>query len=267
MLKKLVVLGVVGFVAVSAVKGTKIGSYLRSEWNAIREDVEAKIPPEKEIARLRNEVKLLHKDLVGVAEQLAKEDVAVEQLTKKVADMRVAQGKEKELLNARAAAIDAATEQVSFGDRKLTIPAAKAELEDGVRLYQTNQKTLEGLEAGLATREKVRDSLVKQLETLKRQKAEMNAAIDALEVKLTNLKLQQMESRYQTDDTRLSKIKEDIQALDEKLDVARKTNERLGGLKESETVKNAGNKSVKDIMAPVNGNAPKPAGQKVPPIE
>ena len=67
MLKKMVVLGVIGFVAVSALGGTKIASYIRSEIREARDRAENNIPPEKEIARLRNELKLLDKDIMTVA--------------------------------------------------------------------------------------------------------------------------------------------------------------------------------------------------------
>jgi peptidoglycan hydrolase CwlO-like protein len=109
MLKKLVIVGIIGFVAVSAVKGSKFGSYIRSEFNSWCDRAEANIPPEKELQRLRNEVKLLDKDIRNVIDHLAKERVAVDQLKEKTAELRARQSKDKELLNARAAAIKGAT--------------------------------------------------------------------------------------------------------------------------------------------------------------
>src|SRR5262249_2329116 len=140
MFKKLVILGIVGFVAVSVVKGSKVGSYIRSEIDAMKARCEANIPPEKEISRLRNEIKQLDKDILAVVNQLAKERVEVTQLKEKTDELRAQQSKDKELLNARAAAIKTAVEKaanekngaeqfVSFGDRQLSINAAKGELE------------------------------------------------------------------------------------------------------------------------------------------
>src|SRR5262245_52210767 len=216
MLKKLVILGIVGFVAVSVVKGSKLGSYIRTEIEALKERAKANVPPEKEIARLRSEIKQLDKDIMAVVDQLAKETVAVDQLRDKANTLRAEQGKSKELLTARADAIKKATEQVTFGDRTLTVAAAKAELEEGVKFYTANQESLKSMDLALASREKVKATLTKQLDTMKNQKKELTAAVDALEAELTALKLQQMESKYQTDDTRLGKIKEDIRALQTK---------------------------------------------------
>ena len=189
---------------------------------------------------------------------------------KEKADEPARQSKDKELLNARAAAIKNATEHVAFGDRTLSIPAAKTELEDGVRRYTANQKSLDGLDAAIASREKVRDSLEKQLETLKNQKAELSAAIDALEAELTALKLQQMESKYQTDDTRLAKIKEDLRALRTKIDVEREKLKLMPAAYDDAPSKSAATaKSVDDIMAPLTTGTPKPTRteERVPVIE
>lgn len=263
MLKKLIVVGIVGFVAVAAVKGSKFGSYIRAEIEALKAKAESSIPPEKELARLRGEIKQLDKDILGVVNQLAKERVEVNQLKEKTDEMAAKQSKDKELLQARANAIKNATEQVTFGDRTMSIPAAKAELEEGVKRFSANQKTLESLEATISTRVRVRDTLEKQLDTLKAQKLELNAAADALEAELTSLKLQQMESKYQTDDSRLAKIKEDMRTLRTKIEIEREKLKLMPTALESPAKAGTSNKSVDDIMAPLAAPA-KPNGQTVP---
>jgi chromosome segregation ATPase len=251
MLKKLVILGIVGFVAVSAVKGSKIGSYIRSEFASWREEAESKIAPEREIARLRNEVKLLDKDIIKLVDQLARERVAVRELQEKADTLRAQQSKGKELLNARAAAIKNAAEQVTFGNRKLSVPDAKADLEEGVRVFTANQKSLDAMDTAIGSRVKVKEGLEKQLDTMKAQKQELTAAIDSLEAELTALKLSQMESKYQTDDTRLAKIKEDIRGLRNRMEVEREKLKLLPAVFDSGSAKGSANKSVDDIMAPL----------------
>lgn len=258
MLKKLVVVGIVGVVAVSAVKNMKVGSYLRSEFDCFQAHVESRIPPEREIVRLRNEIKLLDKDIMTVVGQLARERVEVAQLREKGDDLRAKQSHDKELLQARAAATKAATEQVAFGDRKLSLGEAKAELEEGVRRFTANQKSLEAIDGAVSNREKVKLGLERQLDAMKNQKAELTAAVDSLEAELTALKLQQMESKYQTDDTRLAKIKEDIRSLKTKVAVEREKLALMPSVVESAPTKAAAAKSVDDIMAPL---APKPAAK------
>jgi len=265
MLKKLIVVGIVGFVAVAAIKGSKLGSYIRSEIEALHARAEANIPPEKELARLRNEIKQLDKDILGVVNQLAKERVEVNQLKEKITELQAKQSRDKELLQARANAIKNATEQVTFGDRTLSVPVAKAELEEGVKRFTANQKSLESMEATYASREKVRDTLEKQLETLKAQKGELAAAADALEADLNMLKLQQMESKYQTDDTRLAKIKEDMRSLRTRIEIEREKLKLMPTALENPATKASSTKSVDDIMAPLTPPA-KPANGNTPDV-
>jgi chromosome segregation ATPase len=261
MLKKLVILGVIGFVAVTAIKGSKFGSYVRAEWDALRERCEASIPPEREIARLRSEVAALESDMRSIVKHLAKENVEVAQLREEVADFQQRQGRDKELLTSRGMAIKTAetstTEFVSFGDRKLSIDDAKAELAEGVRRFTNNQKSLEAQTATLASRERVRETLAKQLDTMRNQKNELSAAVDALEAEVTSLKLRQMESKYQTDDSRLAKIKEDIRALKKKLAIEFETHRLMPAAIDDGASKAAAQKSVDDIMAPLSGTSAK----------
>lgn len=262
MLKKMIVLGVIGFVVVSALGGTKVASYIRSEIREARERAENSIPPEKEIARLRNELKQLDKDSLIVVNQVATERVAVRELQAKVSELTAKQSQDKETLNSRAEAIKKAEGHVTFGNRTLSIEAAKAELEEGVKRYATNQKSLDAMEQTLASRIKIRDSLEKQLETLKNQKNELAAAIDAMEAEYNALKLQQMESKYQTDDTRLAKIKDDLRKLKTKVDVEREKLKLMPAALDAPAPAASG-KSVDDIMAPLNAKpAAKPDAPK-----
>ncbi|MCS6866023.1 MAG: hypothetical protein RMJ56_02175 [Gemmataceae bacterium] len=255
MLKKMVILAVIGFVGVTVLAGTKIGSYIRSEFQEARKRVEDNIAPEKEIARLRNEIKLLDKDILKIVELLAKERVDVQQLEAQVKELAARQEKDKALLTSRAEAIKNATEFVMFGNRKVRIDAAKAELQEGVNRYTAAQKALDAMEQTLAQRIKNRDLLEKQLETLKDQKETLKVAVDGMEAELNALKLQQMESKYQTDDTRLAKIKEDLKKLQTRVDVEREKLKLMPKVFEAPATSDISGKSVDDIIAPLNGSS------------
>jgi len=259
MLKKMVILGVIGFVAVTALGGTKLASYIRSEIKQARLDAEDSIPPEKEIARLRDEVKGLDKDIMTVVNQLAKERVGVNHLQADVKALAEKQSDEKDRLNGRAKAIkDAETGKtdgpqfVMFGKRKLSIDDAKAELKADVKRHATNQKSLDTMEQVLEQRIKTRDTLEKQLETLKNQKTELSVAIDAMEAEVNALKLQQMQSKYQTDDTRLANIKENLRKLKTRVDVEREKLKLMPTALDTPAAPAVSNESVDDIMAPLN---------------
>jgi chromosome segregation ATPase len=261
MLKKMVILGVVGFVAVTVLAGTKLGSYIRAEVNEARKRAEDNIPPEKEIVRLRSELKMLDKDKMTIINQLARERVAVNELQGEMKVRSEKLSKEKGQLTERAILIKKAEENkdeqyVSLNGNKTRIDVAKVNLEADVKTFAAQQKTLDTMEATLATRIKVRDTLEKQLDALKNQERELATAIDGLEAELNDLKLQQMESKYQTDDTRLAKIKEDMRKLKTRVDVEREKLKLMPAAMEPTPAPPTSNKSVDDILAPLNGPVP-----------
>ena len=182
--------------------------------------------------------------------QLAKERVEVIQLKMKVDEMAATQSSDKERITVRAEAIKKAEGHVTFGNRTLTVAAAKAELEVDVKRYTAAQKSLAAHESLFANRIKILYNIEKQLEATKNQKSELNTRVDAMEAEHPLLKLQQAESPHQTDDARLTKIKEDLRELRLKIDM------------KSEELKLTqvppGEKSVDDILAPLNPPAKKP---------
>ncbi|AWM38920.1 Chromosome partition protein Smc [Gemmata obscuriglobus] len=225
MLKKMVILGVIGTVAVVAFGGTKAVSYLKSEFRSFSKTVEESIPPEKEIERLKSEVSHLDADYRKLINHLAKERVEVVNLTAKIDEMTAKQNKDLAAYDARYAALEKAekgnTQQVSYGDRTVPLNDARRDLDGLLVRLENNKKSIVAHESLLTNRIKVRDTLEKQLEAMKNQKSELANSIDAMEAELANVKLAQMESKYQTDDTRLARIKEDMQKLKTKLAVER----------------------------------------------
>lgn len=277
MLKKMVILGVIGFVAVSALGGTKFYSYMRSEWKAAQERAEASIPPEKELRRLREEIKLLDKDILAVVDEVAKQRVAVKQLEAQTEKLSAEQAtflknlKDRGTeLKARDEALRGAQGHVTFGDRTFNIAeatknleAAKAELEADAKRYKKNQQSLETMQTTLVNRIKVRDSLEKQLAAMKIQKIELTATADELEAQLAALKVQQTESKFQTDESRMAKIKEDLRNLRTKVDVEKEKLSLMPAAHDAATPTTpTGGKSVDDILSGLEPT--KPVDTKMP---
>ena len=259
MIKKLVIYGIVGVVGWNAVKNTNFASHIRTEISSMRKAVDDNTSPEKDLARIKTDVKLLDIEIQRQIKPLAAEIVRVKELKEQVGELRAKQSQAKEILQARAAAIKSAAETVTFGDRTVPVNTAKAELEEGVKRYTSTQKSLDSLELTLASRERIKDGLEKQLDALRTQKVELAAAVDALEAEVTLLKLQQIESRYQTDDTRLARVKEQIRELKTKVAVHREELKLMPAAFDAVATPAAAGKTVDDIMAPLS--APKAGGK------
>lgn len=249
MIKKLLLLAAVGGLAFVGIRATKMGSYARTEVSALGEWADEQIPVEKKIATMRKEVSGLDRDIEAVKDELAKEIVEVRELNTNTAQFRAQIENEQKSILARGEQLKDATEKVTVGKLTISVPEAKDQLQRDVSRHVNRKKQLASMEQSLGHRERIKDSLEKQLDGMVKQKQELAAAIDAVEAEYKSLQLQQIESKYQTDDSRLAKIKESLRGMRKKLDVEREKL-KLTPRTSEEAVDSA--KSVDEILAPLS---------------
>lgn len=257
MIKKLIVVALVGGLAMAALGKSRLGSYLRSEIKSLRQQAEEQIPPEKEISRLRDEVNLIDKDIKKVVkEQVAKEQERDELLARKRLLEKNLPGMRDRLM-ARAAVVESAEERARAGEadvtvqfspdeRPISLRNAKIKLEVWVGEVAAAEKELAHLDTKIASLNRIILKLDEQQTAMKKAKSDLDAAIDELQEDVLALQIQQMESKYQTDDTRTARIKEAIEKQRKRIDLQRRELAKLQG-----TGDDAASKSVKEIMAPV----------------
>lgn len=259
MLRKMILVAVVGGLAVAAFKGTKWASYVRAELCSMREDAENAVPPEKEIARLRGEIRLLDEDTLKIVKQLARLQSDQADLVKRQEVLTKKKDDVAETMKSREALVRAAEEKaragegnvaVTFGDQRLSLDMGKARLKATVQQYADLTKELTLTAAKVNTQQRIVDKLERQRLQMSGLKGELDAAVDALEADVQDLKLQQMESKYQTDDTRVAQIKESIAKQRKRLDVQRR---ELTLLQDTDAPVAGPAESVDEIMAPVTG--------------
>jgi len=252
MIKKLIVVAVVGGLAVAAINKTRLGSYVRAEIRGLREAAEDQIPPEKEIARLRDEVGKIDQDL----RKVVKQKVALEQERDELLDRKIAIEKNlpgmRERMNARADVVRSADNRVKEGEknvlvvfrdeRAVPVLEAKNRLQSQVDEVVTAEKELGRIDTKVASLNRIIGKLDK------RAKTDLDADIDELQGLLLDLQTAQMESKYSTDDgTRAARIKEAASKLRKKFDLQKRELAALQGI----SPETAG-KSVDDILAPAN---------------
>jgi seryl-tRNA synthetase len=251
MCKKLLLVAVIGVAAFAALRGTKFFGLAKQEIADAQSWLDNQIPVEKEIARLEKEVGGLDKDRSKVADLLAKEIVEVRYLRESTDELRVAVGGEDERLRQAADDIKKATQQVKYGRSMVSIPEAKEMLRGDVARQVARKNSLDVQEKTLTARERNREYLEKQLDTLQRQKNELATQIEAFKSEYKALQLAQMESKYQTDSTRLAGIKDSLRELKKKLEIEREKL-KLAPRVAEETTAVSTSQSVDDIIAPLD---------------
>ena len=259
MFKKLLLVGLIAGAGVFVLRGTKFFGYAKDEVASWKNWADDQIPVEKKIAQMRKDVASLDRDIEKVKTELATSIVRVRDLTGDTADLRAAVTAEQDRLLAQGKSIRDASElatnggsaTVKYGTSTVTIADAKDRLARDVAIFKNRKSQLANMEHVLAQQERTKEMLEKQFDELRRQKEELKVAIDAVETEYKALQLQQMESKYQTDDTRLARIKENLRALRTKLDVEKEKLKLTPKVHEAPVTPTGTEQSVDEILAPL----------------
>ncbi|MGL6097607.1 MAG: hypothetical protein ACRC7O_17635 [Fimbriiglobus sp.] len=249
MLKKLLLVAVVAAVAWVGFKTTKLAGYARNEAHSLRDWADDQVPVEKKIAAMRTDVAGLDRDVETVKDELAREIVDVRELTTQVGEFRAQLETEKKAVAQRGADLKDATEKVSVGRTVPAVSEAKERLQRDVNIVVKRQSQLATMETTLGHRERIRETLEKQLDGMLKQKQELKAEIDAVEAEFKAVQLAQIESKHQRDDSRLAGVKENLAALKKKMEVEREKLKLSPRVHEDTTGATA--KSVEEILAPL----------------
>lgn len=262
MIKKLLLVAVVGAIAFTALKGSKFIGYAKQEVAEAQSWMESQVPVEKEIARLRKEVGSLEKDRSKVADLLAKEIVECRYLREDVEKLRAEVRVEDDRLRAKADEIKDSTERVKYGRTMVSLGEAKDMLKADVARHMNRKASLSNQEKALNIREQNKENLERQLDVLKRQKDELAVQIDAFEAEYRSLQLEQMQSKYQTDATRLANIKNSLRGLEKKMAIEREKLNLAPRVVEDSGFTASG-ETVDEIIAPLDASPKTGADGKV----
>jgi chromosome segregation ATPase len=257
MFKKLLLVGVIAAAGVFVLKGTKFFGYAKQEVVSWKDWADDQVPVEKKIAQMRKEVVGLDGDLEKVKTELATSIVKVRELTAQSADQRAIVTSDQKQLQARGDAIRDALAAKPEADGKtvkvnaISATEAKERLARDVNVWKSRKTHLDALEQSLAHHERIKATLEQQFDSLRTQKEDLKAQIDAVEAEYKALQLQQIESKYQTDDTRLARIKENLRSMRTKLDVEKEKLKLTPKVHEAPASTTGAEQSVEEILAPL----------------
>jgi len=250
MCKKILLVGAVGLLTAALLTQTKLGSHAKAWMHRAEDKLESSVPDEVEVQRLKMEVAEIEKEIKAATGDVAKENVEARMQGEKVVALAKQVKDSGEALKARAALVKAAetdkdTHFVKFEGRNVNLSDAKDLLQKQVRLQVAAEKNLRSEETMLTVREKTRDLANQHLKTLVAQKSELEAVVTEMEADIKQLKIEQLESKYATDGSKVSEVKESIAKLKKRIAIQR---EKLN-LAKSYDPKSVDNKSVDEIMA------------------
>jgi len=223
MLKKLLIAVVAVAVGLTVVKSTKMGSLMRVKWNEATAWCNKQIPVPTEIARLRDEISRLGNETKGHCQVIAEEMVAVDNLKREIGEAESKLEKQKKKVTAmRDALADGGTQKVVFGDETYSRARVEKQLARDFDLYKTCESQLASKKKLLESRQECLAKAREQLAAMQDTRRDLEVQVSQLEAEYNTLKVTQTKSKFALDDSNLSKVKEGVQALRNRIEAESK---------------------------------------------
>jgi chromosome segregation ATPase len=220
MIKKLIIGGGVVLVLALLCFGRGMVSYVRTSAGYVRDAVHESVPMEFQIERARGMIDDLVPEIRKNLHVIAKEQVEVERLEKQVAEAEAGLGKAKQDIVRLKGDLESGQTIFVYAGRSYTAGEVKTDLANRFERYKTSEATLASLQGIYDARQRSLDAARQKLEGMLAERRRLEVEVENLDARLKKLAAAQTTSDYNFDDSKLSRVKELIDDLRTRLDVA-----------------------------------------------
>jgi chromosome segregation ATPase len=240
---------------------TYFGSYAKTAWKKAKSAANNQVPIEFKIETLRNEISHLIPDMKKNISALAEEIVAVKKLESLVTEQRASLRDQKENLRAMKEALQTGDSHVNYRGGLVRVEKLQTWLDRELNSCKQREKELAINEQILEARREKLEADKEQVANLKSQKQQLELRLAQLEAELRALRAVQTKSKFQFDDSRMARIKDELNRLEDQLKVERTSYDLLSTWQPDGDIKvDSKAKSADQIIREVDdylGDAPK----------
>jgi len=218
MVKKGLLGAALGTGALFLVFGTSAPSYVKTAYHRLRQNAKEAVNPQFEIERARQDIESLKPSFDQNKETLARAEVEAEHLEREVGVIQANLDRAKQT-------ILALQHSLKTGDFRLTSHSPDAALEVKSDLahrldhFDYTADLLHQKQETLKAKRKIIQAAHQQLENLRTQKSTLLAKLANIEARLRMIEATQSKNEFNFDGTALSRAKQTISELEERLDV------------------------------------------------
>lgn len=228
MIRKLLI-GAVAAVAIGALLlGTDVFSYLGTSASKVRSGVKNAIPLEFEIQRAKHMVDNLVPDIRQNMHVIAEEEVNAEDLQKEIASAEKNIGQERDRILALRKDLQSGNDSFRYAGRSYSGQQVKADLAHRFDRFKTAESTLKTKQQILEARKKSLEGSRAKLDGMLAAKRDLEVQVENLEAQLKVVQAAATTSKYQFDDSRLSKAKQLVAEIRKRLEVAQRIVDQEG---------------------------------------
>lgn len=232
MCKKLTIAAVAVVLGLLVLGGTQIGpkipGYVSLWWNKADQALTAQVPIDMEIDRIDAEVKKLDEDIKTARSNLYKNEVALERLEKDLATTKAGLDKEEAALAAVYKQLDSGTKVVTYEGREFPADQVRAEFARRFEAFEAAGNEYKAKKAQLDHKKELLLTSKQTIDTMKAQKAELQAKVTDLRVQYEAAKDAQAKSAEPTDNSRVANIKNDMNKVEDQIKLLKKEAEAQG---------------------------------------
>jgi len=224
MFKKVMIATLAVVFGLAVIKGTWLGSHLRMRIAKARHWVEARVPPEQEIDRLRMELANLAREDDKHFDKVARLAVDVDNAEKKIADLRTNLSKQEARIRHLKGELEGAEFVTVTGGTKYT----RNDLRRDAVAFKNAEDNLKSQEKTLEARKSLLSLERKKLAELKNKRDEMATELQKLETALAEERQAQAASESTIDDSGYRQIRKDMNSIRDKINLLKKKRELRG---------------------------------------
>ena len=224
MLKKLFMLPLALLLVGGIVWGTGLRSYVSTGYERVAESVKDSVPTEFQIDRARTMVRDLDPEIRRSMHVIAKEEVEVAELTKRIEAAHAKADKDKTDIMRLQADLQTGRNVFHYASNTYTAAEVKDDLSRRFTRFKTADATLESLEKMRDARQRNLDAARQKLTAMMSAQRQLQVEVENLEAKLKLVEVAEASSDLQFDDSQLAQAKQLMTDIRTKLDVDARSN-------------------------------------------
>ncbi|MCC6492251.1 MAG: hypothetical protein IT424_04445 [Pirellulales bacterium] len=222
MIKKLVVLSLGILVLGGIVVNTKLGSYVSTTYRRAAGTVEESVPLEFQIDRARNMVRDLEPEIRRSMHVIAKEEVEVAELDRRLAQAETNAEQDKSEIMRLQSDLKTGDRVFRYAGHTYSKDEVKEDLARRFNRYKSVDSTIDSMRQMRDARQRNLDAAREKLTAMMGAQRQLQVDVENLEAKLKLVQVAEASSDFQFDDSQLARAKQLMTDIRTRLDVAAK---------------------------------------------
>lgn len=210
--------------------GTSVGSYVATGYHQTKAYFQGQVPIEFEIKRAKHLVDQLVPDIHKTKKAIAEDEVKIRRLESEVAKMDENLDSERSAILALKETLAKGLTSYRIGHQTVSHDALRGELNRRFNSYRRAEGVLEAKNQILVSQRNQLEATKDQYNNLIQSKQELETELATLEAKLKMVEAKKAENHLQIDDSELSRVRELINNINDRIEVEVKLSESDGKL-------------------------------------